>query len=260
MRRRIRRGLVIAAVAVSLVGGVLSIRVAADLAAAAAPPPAPPVSLQAIQAQLTAEQARALSLQQQLEDLQGVTGELTAALESTESQVTEDGSAAKELRSRLKAAEARLAVVTKLLKEAAARLRSLGVAGPTVPPAKPPANGGGSTAKATPKPTAPPTAPPAAAFTLSLRLAGGGVDATWTTCSVSGFDSYALVRSTDREIHYPPEDHDTLVASVGSRSTTSASDPEAPSGRLWYRVYCLVRPENERKVAATTSTVSIDVP
>ena len=92
MRRRIRRGLVIAAVAVSLVGGVLSIRVAADLAAAAAPPPAPPVSLQAIQAQLTAEQARALSLQQQLEDLQGVTGELTAALESTESQVTEDGS------------------------------------------------------------------------------------------------------------------------------------------------------------------------
>ena len=87
MNRRVRRGLVMLAVAVSLVGGAMSIRVAADLAAAAAPPPAPPVSMSSLKAQLQAEQERAASLQQQLDELLGVTGELTAALDATEARV-----------------------------------------------------------------------------------------------------------------------------------------------------------------------------
>jgi hypothetical protein len=61
-----RRGAVIAGVIASLLVGVLSIQVAADLTAAAAPPPAPPVSLDTLKRQLAAEQDRASGLQQQL--------------------------------------------------------------------------------------------------------------------------------------------------------------------------------------------------
>jgi hypothetical protein len=260
VNRRIRRGLVIAGVIASLVVGVASIRVAAELAAAAAPPPAPPVSMQALQAALTAEQARAGSLQQQLDDLLGATGQLTSAIDSTETQVSADGSSAAQLRARLKAAEARLVLLTKLLKAASARLAQLGVAGPTVPPtSKPPVSGGGTTPAATPRPTPKPTSA-STGFSLTVALGGGGVVARWTTCGASSFSAYALVRSLDSEIHYPPEDLDTVIATITSNSTTSATDAAAPTGRLYYRVYCLTNAGGETRTSATTPTASITVP
>lgn len=260
MSRRLRRLLVVAGVAICLVAGLVSIRIAADLAIAAAPPPAPPVSMQALQAALQAEQARAAALQGQLDDLLGATDELSTAIDSTDVRLTADGQSAKDLRARLKAAQARLALLTKLLKVASARLTALGAVGPTVPPGGGSGGGGGgSNPKATPRPTPRPT-PAVGGFSLALSLSGSSVVADWTACSPSGFSGYALVRSTDSEIHYPPEDRDTLVTTVAAGGGTKATDSGAPAGRVWYRAYCLTRSDNETKVAGATNTVSVTVP
>ena len=259
MSRRLRRLLVSLAVVASLVVGWFSIRTAADLAAAAAPPPAPPISMQALQAALAQEQARADSLQQELDDLLGATGDLTTAIDATKVNVTADGETAAQLRARLKAAEERLKVLTRLLKEASARLAALGASGPTVPPVKPAGGTSGGGSGSTPAPTPRATAAPAG-FTLGVQLGGGGVVATWTTCTASGFSGYALVRSLDSEIHYPPEDRDAVVATLTSPSDTSYADSAAPAGRAWYRVYCLTRRDGETRTAAATNTVAITVP
>jgi hypothetical protein len=258
MSRRLRRLLVIVGVTISLIAGLVSIRIAADLAIAAAPPPAPPVSMQALLAALQAEQARAAVLQDQLDQLLGATDDLSAAIDSTDVRLTADGESAKDLRARLKAAQARLALLTKLLKVASARLSALGAAGPTVPPGGG-GGGGGSNPNPTPRPTPRPT-PAVGGFTLALSLSGGSVVADWTACSPSGFSGYALVRSTDSEIHYPPEDRDTLVTTVAPGGGTKATDSGAPAGRVWYRAYCLTRSDNETKVAGATNTVSVVVP
>ncbi len=266
MSRRLRRLLVSLAVVASLIVGWFSIRTAADLAAAAAPPPAPPISMQALRAALEQEQARADALQTELDDLLGATGDLTTAIDATKVNVTADGETAAQLRARLKAAEERLKVLTRLLKEASARLAALGASGPTVPPVKPAggtsgggSGGGSGGSAATPPPTPRPTAA-AAGFSLTLQLSGGGVLVSWTTCTASGFSGYAVVRSLDSEIHYPPEDRDTLVATLTSPSDTSFADSSAPAGRAWYRVYCLTRRDGETRTAATTNTVSVTVP
>jgi hypothetical protein len=260
VNRRIRRTFVISAVVASLLAGAVSIQVAADMTAAAAPPPAPPISMEALRSSLAAEQARGAALQAQLDELLTITDGLTVALTSTESEVSVDGLTAKQLRERLTAADAKLATMDRLFKETQRRLAALGGAGPTFPPIKP-ANGAGaggsgssSGSTSTPAPTARP-----ATFSLSLGLVSGGVLATWTTCSAGGFDSYALVRSTDSEIHYPPEDGDTLVARISNAGTTSTT-VAAPSGTRWYRLYCLVVSNGESKTAATTSTMKITVP
>jgi hypothetical protein len=269
VKGRLRRGVVILGVVASLMFGVASIQVAADLAAAAAPPPAPPVSMDTLKGQLADEQARAASLQGQLEDLLGATGQLTAAIDSTETQVSDDGLTAAQLRDRLKAAQTKLNSVNSLLKKAQARLAALGqVKAPAPAKLNPPPvtggtgnNGGGGVVPVVPPTPVPPTpVPPApAAFALSVNVTGGLVEATWTICSQNNFASYALVRSTDSEIHYPPEDRDTLVASIKSNVVTSAIDATAPSGRLWYRVYCLTGSGGNR-VSATTATVRITAP
>ena len=257
MNRHIRRGAVIVGVALSLLVGVASIQIAADLTAAAAPPPAPPVSIETLKDQLAAEQTRAAGLQKQLEDLMGVTGQLTIALDSTQSQVTDDGLTADELRARLKAAEEKLSAVNKLLRKAQARLAALGQATQAASTGSKPA-AGAPAPKGTRAPT--PKAPAATSFRLTVRVAGGGVQASWTTCARSDFYAYALVRSTDSEIHYPPEDRDTLVAQTTTKSASSATDAAAPSGSLWYRLYCLSRHDSENQIVATTATVRITAP
>jgi len=257
MKRRIRRTFVISGVVACLLAGAVSIRVAAEMTAAAAPPPAPPISMDALRTALTAEQARAASLQAQLDDLMSVTDQLTTALSSTEGEVKVDGLTAKQLRQRLKAADAKLKNVNVLLRLAQRRLTALGAPIPTLPPAKPtkPPSGGGSSAT----PTPPPATPAPAGFSLSLDIVSGNVRVDWTTCSASGFTGYAVVRARDNQIHYPPETGNTLVAQIGSRSTTSFTDA-APSGTQYYRVYCLVNIDNETKVAAQTAAVRINVP
>jgi hypothetical protein len=248
MNLHIRRALVVAGVVVSLVAGAVSIRVAAALAEAATPPPAPPVSIEMLQADIAAEQARAASLQQQLDELLTVTDDLTALIGTTDDQVTTDGLTARQLRDRLKAAQAKLATLTQLLKAAQARLGELHDAAV--------GGGGGSAAgagAATPRPTA-------ETLSLSLRLVTGGVSADWSTCHTAGFAGYAVVRSIDKEVHWPPETGDTEFARIGSQATTAATDTGAPSGSLTYRVFCLAVVDRETKVVGKSGTESITVP
>ena len=251
MNIRLRRALVVAGVAVSVALGLISIRIAAELTAAAAPPPAPPVSIDELRVALASEQARAGALQQQLDDLLGVTGQLSEALETTGDQVSMDGLTAEQLRDRLQAAEAKLAAVTNLLQQAEARLAELRAAAGEQAAAVGGSGGGSGTAAATPKPT-----PQILGLTLTLA-AGGGVAASWTACSTAALDSYVLVRSIDKEVHYPPEGGDTVVARVGSTTTVDAA---APAGSLWYRVYCLALIEGQAKTVAKSDTQTIAVP
>ncbi len=82
----------------------------------------------------------------------------------------------------------------------------------------------------------------------------------WSTCQVTGFAAYAVVRSTDKEVHWPPEDNDTEVDRPTSQSTTAALDASPPSGTLTYRVYCLVLRDGQLKVAGKSGTATIVVP
>jgi hypothetical protein len=267
---RVRRSLVVAAVIGSLVLGVVSIRVAARLAEAAGPPPAPPISMSELTQRLADEQARALGLQAQLDDLLGVTDQLRTALAGTADQVSVDGLSADELRARLKTAEKTLSTVTKLLADAQKRLASLGASSGSGGGGGSSGGGGGSSGGggATPKPastTAPGSTPApaptaAAAFSLALANVGGDVQAAWTACSSTPFNSYALVRSSISEIHWPPETKNTQVARIYDAATTTVTDTGAPSGKSWYRVYCLIKVDNEVKIAKTSPMMSITLP
>lgn len=251
MTSRTRRTLVIAGVVVSLAVGFASIQVAAALTAAAAPPPAPPISLTALKTSLAAEQARGADLQAQLDELNDLTASLSDALKDTSSQVGTEGLTAKQLATRLRTAQAKLAAVQTLLAKAKAKLAALNAAANGSSSGGSGGSGGGSGGSG--------GGGSGTAFSLSLSLASGNVRADWTACTASGFTGYALVRSLDPEIHYPPEDRDTVIAQVGS-GTTAATDASAPKGSLTYRVYCLRNQGGETKVAASTSSKQIAVP
>jgi len=262
MKLRARRLAVASGVIASLLLGILSIQFAALLTAAAAPPPAPPVPLETLRQELAAERDRSTWLQAQLDELLATTDGLTAALSATEDQVSIDGLSADQLRARLNAANDQLASVTKLLAAAQARLAAINAAASGASGSSGGgSSGGGSSGGGSGTGTTPTPAPTAApAFSLTLALSGGSVVATWTGCSVAGFAGYALVRSLDSEIHYPPEDKDTLVTTVTAQSTLSFTDSAAPAGTITYRVYCLRRQNNETQVAATTNSRQIQVP
>ena len=252
MTSRTRRILVIGAVVLSLVVGVASIQVAAALTAAAAPPPAPPISLDRLKAELAAEQARGQDLQAQLDELNGLTSSLSDALQDTTARVGTEGLTAKQLAARLRAAQAKLDAVQALLAKAKAKLAALNSA------AKGGSSGGGGGGGGS-SGGGSGGGGSGTGFSLSLSLVSGDVRADWTPCTASGFTGYALVRSLDSEIHYPPEDRDTVVAQVGT-GTTAATDGSAPSGTLTYRVYCLKTQGGEKKVAAQTASKQIHVP
>jgi septal ring factor EnvC (AmiA/AmiB activator) len=159
-----RRGGVIVLVALALAAGLFSIRVGAELTAAAAPPPAPPVSMTRLLSDLKAEQARSAALQGQLDELDSLTSQLSDAVAATQGDIAADGLSAGELRSRLKAAQAKLATMTRLLADAQKRLAALNAAA-----SKPSSGSSGSTSsttKPTPTPaTAAPTPTPVATRT-----------------------------------------------------------------------------------------------
>jgi hypothetical protein len=251
---------IVMGVVASLLAGLLSIEIAAALTAAAAPPPAPPMSLSALQDALAAQQQRGDELESQLAEMNDLTASLAAALAGTQDHISTQGKTAKELEKELKTAQAKLAKMQGLLDKAQARLAALraaanGVAGGG-------GGGGGSAPKATPRPAPAGGGSGGGSTTpsLTLALSGGGVRADWSACSVSGFAAYALVRSTDPEIHYPPEDRDTEVAHVTSASTTAATDAAAPSGLMTYKVYCLIVVDHETKVAGASAARQISVP
>ena len=255
-RMKVRRALIVVGVMAALVIGLLSIQLAAALTAAAAPPPAPPVSLDTLKRALADEQARGAALQAQLDELDGLTTSLSDALEGTQTQVSTDSQSATVLAKQLHAAQGKLAELKKLLAKARARLLALG----DTKGAAAARSGGGSSGGSSGGSTTGTTGGTTTAMTLALSLSGSSVVADWTACNVSAFSGYALVRSTDPEIHWPPEDHDTEVARVTSQSTTKATDSGAPLGTMTYRVYCLRTVDHETKVALSTPSKQIKVP
>ncbi len=109
----------------------------------------------------------------------------------------------------------------------------------------------------TPAPTPRPTPAPAAA-SLSITVSGGQPHLSWTACTAGNFAAYAVVRSTDSEIHFPAETNDTLVALVKSAASTSLIDAGAPAGvRAYYRVWCTYLADTEYKTIWTTPVVSV---
>ncbi len=256
---KVRRALVVGGVVLAIVVGVGSIGAAAAMTAAAAPPPAPPVSIETLRQALAAEQDRGAALQAQLDELDGLTSSLSDALAGTKDRVTTDGKSASAIAKQLKSAQAKLAQVKALLARARSRLLALGdkkgAAAATVGGSG--GTSGGSTGGTSGGSTG---GGSSTSMSLTLSLAGGGVQADWTACSASGFSGYAVVRSTDPEIHWPPEDHDKEVARVTSASTTRATDATAPSGTLTYRVYCLRTSGGETKVALSSPAKQIKVP
>ena len=259
---RVRRALVIVGVALALLVGVASIGAAAAMTAAAAPPPAPPVSIESLRQALAAEQDRGAALQAQLDELDGLTASLSDALAGTKDRVTTDGKSATALAKQLKSAQAKLAEVKALLAGARSRLLALGDRKGAAAASTGGGSGGsgassGGTSGGTGGSSGSGTS---TAMTLTLTLSGGGVRVDWTACSVTGFAGYAVVRSTDSEIHWPPEDHDTEIARVAAIGTTQLTDTGAPAGRPTYRVYCLRTSGGETKVAASTPSGRITVP
>jgi hypothetical protein len=126
---------------------------------------------------------------------------------------------------------------------------------PTSRPTAPPVGTAAPTPSPIPQPTA---APRSAAGSLSVSVAGGSPVLSWTACSAANFAAYAVVRSTDSEIHFPAEDHDTLVAMVTSAGSTRLADTGAPAGvRVWYAVWCLSQSDGEYKTIWKTPAVSV---
>jgi outer membrane biosynthesis protein TonB len=113
--------------------------------------------------------------------------------------------------------------------------------------------------KPTPKPTPRPTAAPAQdSPNLRVEVDDGRAVLTWTRCTSGSFAAYAVVRSTDNEIHFPAEDRDTVVAMLTDRGSTRVTDRDAPNGaRVWYRVWCVSRSDGEYKTIWRTPTVSV---
>jgi septal ring factor EnvC (AmiA/AmiB activator) len=116
----IRRSLVIVGVAAALVLGALSIRLAANWTAAAAPLAVPPASLTSIKAALAAEQQRSAALQTQLKNLESASGDLTAALAAAREKIAADAGTAATLRTDLATAQAKLNALQAALAKAAA--------------------------------------------------------------------------------------------------------------------------------------------
>ncbi len=123
---RTRRTFVVLGVVTAIVAGLASIEVAANLTAAAAPPPAPPVSIDSLRTALAGEQARNANLQTQLDELTGLTTTLSSALDDTKLQISTESKSASTLARQLKAAQAKLADLKALLATARRRLLAAG--------------------------------------------------------------------------------------------------------------------------------------
>jgi len=142
----LRRTAVAAGVAICIVGGALTTQAAAQWTAASAPL-APSVSQAELATLLANEQARAAALDAQVADLTAQSDQLAQALQAAQAQLGTDGQTAAGLRTRLKAAQTKLATVQKALKVAAARAAAAAAAAsrqaPASNPTPPPYDGGG---------------------------------------------------------------------------------------------------------------------
>jgi DNA repair exonuclease SbcCD ATPase subunit len=114
---RLRRPAVLLGVVLALFAGAATIRAAAEWTAATAPLAAKPPSVDSLQSALTAEQARSIALQAQLDELTAGSSELTSALQAARDRIAEDARQAEALQSTLEAAKAKLKALERSIRQ-----------------------------------------------------------------------------------------------------------------------------------------------
>lgn len=114
---RLRRPAVLLGVVLALFAGAATIRAAAEWTAATAPLAAKPPSVDSLQSALSAEQARSIALQAQLDELTAGSSELTSALQAARDRIAEDARQAEALQSTLEAAKAKLKALERSIRQ-----------------------------------------------------------------------------------------------------------------------------------------------
>jgi hypothetical protein len=135
MKGRFRRWLVAGGVVLSLLLGALSIEAAAAWARASAPPAAPAITVESLQAQLAAEHVRSAALLEQLTAIGRQSRELADGLAAARERIGTDLAAADAMRAELAAAKKQLADLKRQM--AAARAASVSASAGSAPPPAP---------------------------------------------------------------------------------------------------------------------------
>ena len=132
---RFRHPLVVLGVVLSLLAGAATIRAAAAWTAASSPLAVKPPSVEQIQADLAAEQARSADLEFQLDQLAASSRELASALETARGRIATDAEQAQALQESLAAAKDKLATLERTIGQARAATAAAAVtpATPTFP-------------------------------------------------------------------------------------------------------------------------------
>jgi septal ring factor EnvC (AmiA/AmiB activator) len=136
----LRRTLVTAGVAGSILVGAVTVRAAAAWTASAAPMESPPVTASELSTRLSDAVARSAALDTQIADLTTRTADLAQALASADKRVGADSSTARSLRAQLAAAQKKLAALSKALKSSSTIPK--GATAPTPAPTPTPARHG----------------------------------------------------------------------------------------------------------------------
>lgn len=130
----LRRTIVTAGVASSLVLGAVTVRAAAAWTASVAPLDAPPISATDISSRLADASAQSAALEQQIVDLTARTTELSQALAAADKRVGTDSTTAKTLRAQLAAAQKKLAALSKALSGSSTKSKTSKPAPTPTPP------------------------------------------------------------------------------------------------------------------------------
>jgi DNA repair exonuclease SbcCD ATPase subunit len=117
---RLRHPLVVLGVVLSLLAGAATIRAAAAWTAASSPLAVKPPSVEQLQADLAAEQARSADLQLQLGQLVTSSRDLVTALETARSRIATDAEEARTVQESLAAAKDKLATLERTIRQARA--------------------------------------------------------------------------------------------------------------------------------------------
>lgn len=140
----LRRPLVVLGVALSLFLAVATVRAAAQWTAASAPLAIKPPSIEQLQSDLAAEQARSADLQGRLDGLTGDSANLVAALQAASDRIAADATQAAKLQASLKVAKTKLTALERSIRQAqaaAARAPSAPSRTATPAPTRPPGGG-----------------------------------------------------------------------------------------------------------------------
>jgi peptidoglycan hydrolase CwlO-like protein len=128
----VRRLLVIVAVAGSLLLGAATIQAAGTWTASQAPLAAPPVTVESLQGQLTAEEARGADLEARLKAVTAQASDLQAALDAANAQVATDAKTAGALQKRIAAAKTKLTDLNRKILETTRRAQQAAAVPQTV--------------------------------------------------------------------------------------------------------------------------------